>query len=99
MATLCHLWMPWKHLDPAWLARTLPWDVFGVLLWLVPGREAAPSPAPCLHVPGPWGQGRVACPLNGLQQQQVLGKAKRDGSRCCKGSSSAHTNPALLHPG
>jgi len=48
-----------------------------------------PAPARCLCAFWPVGaHGRVACPLNGLQQQQVLGKAKRAGSCWCKGYPS-----------
>ena len=100
VATLCHLWVPWKHLECVRLGQATPVGCF----W---GAAVAGASPPCgarpLHrvcaSPARGRQGRVACPLNGLQQRQVLGKAKRDGSRCCKGSSSARTNPAPLHPG
>uniref|UniRef100_A0A8C3CFZ6 Myosin light chain kinase 2, skeletal/cardiac muscle n=1 Tax=Cairina moschata TaxID=8855 RepID=A0A8C3CFZ6_CAIMO len=63
-----------------------------------PGRAGARCPcrgssgsARCLC--RPVGARGVACPLNGLQQRQVLGKATRDGSCWCKGYSSL---PALI---
>lgn len=63
-----------------------------------PGRAGARCPcrgssgsARCLCRPA--GARGVACPLNGLQQRQVLGKATRDGSCWCKGYSSL---PALI---
>lgn len=108
----CHLWAPWRALVTRTLSsspRPPQWDGFGVPLCPVPAlpavlcwsrRQVRPRPLPLVCVsPAHGGQARVACPLNGLQQQQVLGKAKRAGSRCCKGSSSARTNPAPLHPG
>lgn len=53
-------------------------------------RQIHPCPLPRVCVsPAHGGQARVACPLNGLQQEQVLGKAQWAGSCRCKGSSSA----------
>lgn len=88
-----------SRLYPVQLTQATPWDGFGVSLCPVPAlpvvlcwsrRRVHPCPLPRVCVsPAHGGQARVACPLNGLQQEQVLGKAQWAGSCRCKGSSSA----------